>query len=51
MADEAVFIDNTPGNLVAANSLGIHTVWHDDEKNDIKALMARLTAYGVHIEA
>ncbi len=46
-AEEAVFIDNSKDNLVAASALGIKTVFHDDEKNDIEALSKTLKALGL----
>ena len=45
-AEEAVFIDNSKDNLVAPNALGIKTVFHDDEKNDIEALAKTLQSFG-----
>jgi putative hydrolase of the HAD superfamily len=41
-ADETVFIDNTPGDLVAAAALGMHTVHFDHVRNDVRALAATL---------
>ena len=35
---EAIFVDNNANNLLAPSSLGIRTILHDDEKNDIVAL-------------
>ena len=47
---ESVFIDNSKGNLVAANALGMNTVYFDDETNDLPALIATLKgAYGVQV--
>jgi len=46
-AEEIVFIDNSKDNLVAPNALGIKTVLHDDEKNDIEALSKTLKAFGL----
>ena len=46
-AEEAVFIDNSKDNLVAPSALGIKTVFHDDEKNDIEALSETLKAFGM----
>ena len=45
--EEAVFIDNNAENLAAPNALGINTIFHDDEKNDIEALLRSLDALGV----
>jgi putative hydrolase of the HAD superfamily len=45
---EAVFIDNNRDNLAAPSALGIGTVFHDDENNDIDALLKSLDALGVH---
>ena len=44
---ECVFVDNNEENLVAARSLGIVTILHDDERNDIDALLRNLQASGV----
>jgi HAD superfamily hydrolase (TIGR01509 family) len=40
--EEAVFVDNTPANLVAAEALGIKTYLHDDEVNDVEKLVTTL---------
>lgn len=46
--EDAVFIDNTPCNLVAAAAIGIKTVLFDDERNDVAGLARFLhTEYGV----
>lgn len=45
--EESVFIDNNKDNLVAPNALGFKTVFHDDETNDIAALVRTLNALGV----
>lgn len=47
-AEEAVFVDNNKGNLVVPQTLGIKTVFHDDETNDIEALVKAFKALGVH---
>ena len=44
--DECVFIDNSEDNVVMARALGMHAVFHDDEKNDIDALMKVLDEFG-----
>lgn len=46
-AEESVFVDNNKANLVAPSALGIKTVFHDDEKNDIDALCKTLKRFGV----
>lgn len=46
-AEEAVFIDNNRDNLAAPRALGLKTVFHDDEKNDIGALLRSLKILGV----
>ena len=46
-AEESVFIDNNRGNLIAASGLGIEVIFHDDEKNEIDALVKNLKALGV----
>lgn len=45
--EESVFIDNNRENLVAPDALGIKTVFHDDETNDIAALVEKLNTLGV----
>jgi putative hydrolase of the HAD superfamily len=47
--DEAVFIDNSMKNLEVARSLGMHGIFHDDEKNDVPKLAAELKKLGVRI--
>ena len=44
---QCIFVDNNEENLVAARSLGIVTILHDDESNDIDALLRNLQASGV----
>ncbi|MBC7954283.1 MAG: HAD-IA family hydrolase [Cytophagales bacterium] len=39
---EALFIDNSPGNLFAPQALGMNTVFFDDEENDVPALIDAL---------
>ena len=46
-AEESVFVDNSKDNLVAPNALGIKTIFHDDEKNDIEALLRNFKTLGV----
>jgi putative hydrolase of the HAD superfamily len=46
-ANEAVFIDNNKRNLVAPKALGMRVCFHDDETNDIEALIAKLKEVGV----
>ncbi len=45
--EESVFIDNNQANLVAPSALGIHALFHDDEANDLPALVGKLNALGV----
>jgi len=45
--EESVFIDNNRENFVAPNALGFKTVFHDDETNDIAALVRTLNTLGV----
>jgi len=40
--EDAVFIDNSPKNLLAASELGMATVHFDDEKNDVEGLAVLL---------
>ncbi|VWD07771.1 haloacid dehalogenase [Burkholderia lata] len=47
-SNEAVFVDNTPANLVVAEQLGMHTYLHDDELNDVGRLARTLAdRYGL----
>lgn len=48
--EESVFIDNQERNLVTPSKMGIKTYWHDDAKNDIRALISALQRYGVEID-
>lgn len=46
--EDSVFVDNTPGNLIAASATGIKTVLFDDERNDVAGLAHVLrTEFGV----
>jgi len=45
--EESVFIDNNRDNFIAPNALGFKTVFHDDETNDIAALVRTLNTLGV----
>lgn len=47
-AHECVFIDNGSENVAMARSVGMHAIHHDDEKNDMAALLHALTELGVH---
>ncbi|WOB06303.1 HAD family phosphatase [Piscinibacter gummiphilus] len=44
---QAVFIDNSPDNLLTAAALGLHTVHFDDERRDVAALILALQRLGV----
>ena len=44
--DECIFIDNSRENLIAPSSLGIKTIYFDDEKQDFKALHTELRVHG-----
>jgi HAD superfamily hydrolase (TIGR01509 family) len=48
-AEESVFVDNNHDNLVAPSALGIKTVFHDDETNDIEALLKTFKTLGLVI--
>jgi len=48
--ETCVFIDNNRANLVAPSALGMQTIFHDDEKNDIAGLAKALVALGVVVE-
>lgn len=39
---ECVFIDNSRDNLVAPAALGLHTIFFDDERNDVQGLAVAL---------
>jgi putative hydrolase of the HAD superfamily len=45
--EEAVFVDNNRDNLEAPNALGMKTIFHDDEQNDIEILVENLKALGI----
>ncbi|HDR9512233.1 haloacid dehalogenase [Burkholderia cepacia] len=40
--EESIFIDNNRENLIAPRALGMGTVFHDDEKNDVEKLIETL---------
>ena len=48
--ETCVFIDNNRANLLAPSALGMQTIFHDDEKNDIAGLAKALLALGVVVE-
>jgi len=48
--EESIFIDNSEANLVMARALGMHAIFHDDEKNDIGALTAQLERLGACVD-
>ena len=45
--EESVFVDNNKANLLAPSALGIKSIFHDDEKNDIEALLRVFKTLGV----
>jgi FMN phosphatase YigB (HAD superfamily) len=47
--NECVFIDNSQENLIAPRSLGINTIYFDDETQDFEALSAALESLGVAV--
>lgn len=49
-AEESVFVDNDPRNLLAPRALGMHAIFHDDARNDVEHLLATLQALGVSAE-
>jgi putative hydrolase of the HAD superfamily len=49
LPEEAIFIDNKEVNLLAAKSMGIHTYYFDDSKNDIDALIYFLRQHNIQI--
>jgi HAD superfamily hydrolase (TIGR01549 family) len=44
---ECIFIDNSRANLVAPASIGIRTIYFDDEKRDFTELLANLQGHGM----
>lgn len=50
-ADECIFIDNSRGNLIAPNSLGIKTIYFDDANQDFPLLLTELEMHGAIIGA
>jgi putative hydrolase of the HAD superfamily len=44
--EECIFIDNSEDNLIAPNSIGMRTIYFDDEKQDFEALLTELRAHG-----
>ncbi|KAB1590297.1 HAD family hydrolase [Burkholderia cepacia] len=40
--EESIFIDNNRENLIAPSALGMGTIFHDDEKNDVGKLIETL---------
>ncbi|CAM2178593.1 haloacid dehalogenase [Burkholderia cepacia] len=40
--EESIFIDNNRENLIAPSALGMGTIFHDDEKNDVEKLIETL---------
>lgn len=48
-ADQSVFIDNQQRNLEMPKQMGMHTIWHDDKKNDGAALRQALRDCGVDV--
>lgn len=49
LPSEAVFIDNTQRNLIVAASLGLKTIYFDDELADAQGLSADLESLGVSV--
>jgi putative hydrolase of the HAD superfamily len=49
--DECIFIDNSRENLIAPGSLGIKTIYFDDEGQDFTALLAALRSHGAIVSA
>jgi len=46
---ESIFIDNSQENLIAPMSLGIKTIYFDDEKQDFNGLLTALKAHGATV--
>ncbi len=49
-ADECVFIDNNREKLGVPREMGFHTIYFDEEKNDIEGLERELIEAGVEIQ-
>ena len=49
--DECVFIDNNRKNLIAPSALGMKTVFHDDQSNDVHRLIESLAVHGVVLDS
>ena len=47
---EGIFIDNSRENLIAPGSLGMKTIYFDDEKQDFDGLLVALEALGVALD-
>lgn len=47
--EEAVFVDNSRDNLFAPRALGMTAIFHDDERNDIGALVASFEEVGISV--
>lgn len=47
--DECIFIDNSRDNVAMALTLGMHAVFHDDERNDIDVLVNALQQRGARV--
>jgi HAD superfamily hydrolase (TIGR01509 family) len=44
---DSIFVDNNRDNLAAPSALGIKAIFHDDEKNDVEALLRTFKTLGV----
>jgi HAD superfamily hydrolase (TIGR01509 family) len=44
--EECIFIDNSKDNLIAPDSLGMKTIYFDDERRDFEVLLTELRAHG-----
>lgn len=50
LAERAVFIDNDPGNVAMAASIGMNAIHFDDALNDVSRLAVRLHQdFGLHL--
>ncbi|MFZ6761026.1 HAD hydrolase-like protein [Undibacterium sp. Ji50W] len=50
VSEECIFIDNNRDNLIPATMVGFRTIFYDDEKNDIEALVLTLRNMGVILD-
>ena len=49
-ADECVFIDNSPKNLVVPEKMGIHVIYFDEKKREMEDLYKTIESLGVGLK-